>query len=91
MLAYGGGAVGGKASNHSSTRHSREATGQFHAPSAFHPEEQLPVPAEWEAGWASEPVYTFRSLVSAANQTAIYHISYLWILIIFVPLNLRVK
>ena len=36
-----------------------EVNGQPHAPAALSPGIDHMVPIEWEAGWASDPVWTF--------------------------------
>jgi len=43
-------------STHSEPRHWTEVSGQLHAPVAWLPGKN-PVAVEWEAGWASEPVW----------------------------------
>jgi hypothetical protein len=35
-----------------------EVNDQLHDPAALTPEKELPVPIEYEAGWAPEPVWT---------------------------------
>jgi hypothetical protein len=51
-----------------------EVSGQLHASAALLPEKEPPVPIEWEAGWAPDPVSTLWSrkkwLASAGNLTS---------------------
>jgi hypothetical protein len=35
-----------------------EMSGQFHAVVALHPEKEIQIAIEWEAGWAPESVWT---------------------------------
>jgi hypothetical protein len=50
-----------------------EVSGQLHTPAALPPEEELPAPIGYEAGWAPEPVWTLwsgeKSLTLAENRT----------------------
>jgi hypothetical protein len=57
-----------------------EMNGQLHAPAALPAEKQHPLPIEYEAGWASEPVWTLcrrvKSLSPTGNGIALYRLSY---------------
>jgi hypothetical protein len=49
-----------------------EVVGQIHAPAALSPEKEPPVPIGYEAGWASEPVWTLwrrETSCTAGNRT----------------------
>jgi hypothetical protein len=52
-----------------------EVSSQLHAPAALPPGTELPVPIEYEAGWAPEPVWTRwwreKFPVPAGSQTPI--------------------